>query len=130
MTNQALHSLAPADAEPVVLFQSYCATPQRPAHLAKALTLFAQQQLVGARHVEGGTPIPFRLQWQQTPSPTDICLCTLAVQALKGTNYTFSVPGHLVVSWLQDVLDTVADDDQPEPCPDLPQRFWTMLLSA
>lgn len=129
-TAQALNSLPPADTLQVEQFQPYCNPSRGSDQLARALTFFARKEFVGARHVRGGSPIPFSLQWQPGSSPADMCLCVLAVEALEGTRYTFSVPNHAVVSWLQDLLDAAAANHQSPDAPDLPQRFWTMLFAA
>lgn len=129
-TARDLNTLSAADTTQVALFRPYCGTSRGAAQLPRALTLFARKELVGARQVKGGSPVPFSLRWQPGASPADMCLCVLAIEALEGTRYTFSVPNHAVVSWLQETLDAVTAHPPSPDAPDLPQRFWTMLFAT
>ena len=108
----------------VSLFRPYCAAAPGSNHLREAMAMFCQGQLMGARQMEGGQPIPFSLQWQPGQLPADPCPCTLAITPIPGACYRFSVPSYQAVLWLLEVCRSGA------AATDMPQTFWNQLFSA
>ena len=120
----SVHNQAGQRQKQVSLFRPYCAAAPGSGHLKEAMAMFCQGELVGARQMEGGQPIPFSLRWQPGQLPGDPCPCTLAIDSIPGACYRFSVPSYQAVLWLLEVGRSGAQTT------DMPQTFWTRLFSA
>ena len=114
----------------VSLFRPYCAAAPGSGHFGDAMAMFSRGELPGVRQVRDGEPIGFSLQWQPGQLPTDPCPCTLTIHSVPGACYRFSVPSHQAVLWFLEVCRSRAGRPTGEQAPDLPQSFWTRLLSA
>ncbi|HBP53692.1 MAG TPA: hypothetical protein DD643_04810 [Synechococcus sp. UBA8638] len=114
----------------VSLFRPYCGAAPGSDHLGDAVAMFSRGELVGARQIQDGQPIPFSLGWQPGQLPADPCPCTLTVHPLPGACYQFSVPGYQVVLWFLEVCRCGARHPGGRLPADMPRSFWTRLFSA
>ena len=124
------HQQASQSRKQVSLFRPYCAAAPGARHLGDAIVVFRRGELMGARQIQDGQPIPFSLRWQPGQLPADPCPCTLTVDTVPGACYRFSVPGYQVVLWLLEVYHSGVHHPTGEQVPDLPRTFWTQLFSA
>lgn len=94
------------------------------------MAMFSRGELMGVRHIRDGEPIGFSLRWRPGQLPADPCPCTLTIQPVPGACYRFSVPSYQAVLWLLEACRSLAGRPTGEQAVDLPQAFWTQVLSA
>ncbi|SAY39312.1 hypothetical protein FLM9_1381 [Candidatus Synechococcus spongiarum] len=114
----------------VSLFRPYCAAAPGSSHFGDAMAIFSRGELAGVRQIQDGESIGFSLRWQPGQLPADPCPCTLTIRPVPGACYQFSVPSYQAVLWLLEVCRSQAGRPSGEQAADLPQAFWTQVLSA
>lgn len=105
----------PSAAALVPLFAPYCGGIG-PA-LEQALEQLLAQQFSGVRSLQGGGSHAYALQWHGGLAPLEATPCELVFAQQDAVRYSFSLPAHRLLIWLQQATDG-----------DLPNAFWQWLI--
>lgn len=120
ISTRPISTTAVATAALVPLFAPYCQEPDL-ARLEQGLAALQAGQVSGSRLLQGGAARPYVLAWSGSLAPLEPLNCQLHFVQLPGVQYSFVVPAHRLLAWLQQASAGAGELD-------LPDAFWRWLI--
>ncbi len=103
--NVLLEQLQPADPRIVNVYQPYYREGTKRNTLPRALSLYQNRSLEGARHIEGGQSIPFVATWTVSMLPADQSNCRMQFDNHgEQLIYEVKIENHVFVDFLIELI--------------------------
>lgn len=103
--NTSIEQLQPADQRLVNVYQPYYREGAKRSTLPRALSLYQQKSLEGARKIEGGENIPFVATWTVSMLPADQTQCRMQFDNNgEQLSYEVKIENHVFVDFLIELL--------------------------